>query len=94
MASYRERITVFNAFLSKCQQANNQNRDAMMNSVKFHTKQNKEYNDLYALLSDYEHKAVEYFSENTMEMRVLTHPKAGDIKDTVAETTRKYKNPF
>jgi len=29
-----------------------------------------------------------------MEKRVLTHPKAGDIKDTVAEITRKYKNPF
>lgn len=29
-----------------------------------------------------------------MEKRVLTHPKAGDFKDTVAEATRKYKNPF
>lgn len=65
-----------------------------MNSVKFHTRQNKEYNDLYALLNDFEHKAVEYYSENSMEMRILTHPKAGDIKDTVGEITRKYKNPF
>ena len=66
----------------------------MLNSVKFHTRQNKEYNDLYALMSDYEHRALEYFSENDMEARVLTHNRAGDLKDTVAECTRKYKNPF
>lgn len=50
MASYRDTISSFGGFLTKCYQSNVQNRDAMMNSVKFHTKQNKEYNDIYDLL--------------------------------------------
>jgi hypothetical protein len=34
----------------------------------------------------YEDSAVEYFSENRMEERILTHPKAGDLKEKVATT--------
>jgi hypothetical protein len=42
----------------------------------------------------YEDSAVEYFSENRMEERILTHPKAGDLKEKVATTVLAYKNPF
>jgi hypothetical protein len=30
---------------------------------------------------------VEYFSDNTMEARSLTHPRAGDLKESVTNTT-------
>lgn len=36
MARYRERISIFNNFLTKCQMSNAANRDSMMNSVKEH----------------------------------------------------------
>jgi len=35
MGAHTERITTFNGFLSKCQQSNIQNRDSMLNSVKY-----------------------------------------------------------
>jgi hypothetical protein len=38
------------------------------------------------MLMAYEDSAVEYFSENRMEERVLTHPKAGDLKERVGGT--------
>lgn len=94
MATYRERINVFSSFLSKCQTANVQNRDSMMNSVKEHAKQANQYKDLYKLMMDYEESAIEYFSENRMEERVLTHPKAGDLKEKVSNTISSFKNPF
>jgi hypothetical protein len=42
----------------------------------------------------YEDSAVEYFSENRMEERVLTHPKAGDLKEEVGKKVSAFKNPF
>jgi len=94
MARYRERINIFSTFLSKCQMANSQNRDAMMNSVKEHQAHTNHYKDLYNLMMAYEDSAVEYFSENRMEERILTHPKAGDLKEKIASTVQAYKNPF
>lgn len=94
MGVHTDRITVFNGFLTKCQQSNIQNRDSMMNSVKYHGMGNKDYDAIYDLLVQYEHSAVEYFSDNDMEARSITHPRAGDIKDSVTNTTSQYKNPF
>lgn len=94
MATYRERINIFQNFLTKCQMSNAQNRDNMILSVKEHKAHAKHYSDLYNLLMSYEDSAVEYFSENKMEERCLTHPKAGDLKETVATTVAAYKNPF
>ena len=42
----------------------------------------------------YEDSAIEYFSENQLEKRILTHPKAGDLKERVADSITTYKNPF
>ena len=42
----------------------------------------------------YEDSAIEYFSENRMEERILTHPKAGDLKEKVQSGLANYKNPF
>lgn len=70
------------------------NRDSMINSVKEHKAHAKHYADLYSLLMQYEDSAVEYFSENRMEERCLTHPKAGDLKEHVQTTVQAYKNPF
>lgn len=42
----------------------------------------------------YEDSAIEYFSENQIEKRILTHPKAGDLKERVADSITNYKNPF
>jgi hypothetical protein len=86
MASYRERINIFQNFLTKCQMSNGANRDAMINSVREHKAHAKDYIDLYNLLMAYEDSAVEYFSENRMEERCLTHPKAGDLKERVQTT--------
>lgn len=94
MAGYRERINIFSSFLSKCQVTNIQNRDSMINSVKEHQKHAAQYKDLYNLMMAYEDSAIEYFSENRMEERVLTHPKAGDLKEKVANTVQAFKNPF
>jgi len=65
-----------------------------MSSVKEHKKASEHYNDLYSVLMQYEHSAVEYFSDNTMESRVLTHPKAGDLKESVTTSVAQWKNPF
>jgi hypothetical protein len=65
--------------------ANTANRDAMISSVKEHQAHANHYKDLYNLLMTYEDSAVEYFSENRMEERVLTHPKAGDLKEEVGK---------
>ncbi len=42
----------------------------------------------------YEDSALEYFSDNRMEERILTHPKAGDLKEKVQSAMANYKNPF
>lgn len=59
------------------------NRDSMMNSVKHHKQNSEDYKALYTLLMTYEQSAIEYFSENEMNSRVLTHPKAGEFGETV-----------
>lgn len=74
--------------------SNAANRDAMINSVKEHQLHVTHYKEIYTLLMTYEDSAVEYFSENRMEERILTHPKAGDLKEKVATTVQAYKNPF
>lgn len=84
---YQEKINLFQSFLTKCQQSNTANREAMMNSVKNHKLSNKFYVDIYTLFEQYEHSAVEYFSDNQMEKRVLTHPKAGELREEVANKT-------
>lgn len=94
MARYRERINIFNTFLTKCQATNVTNRDTMINAVKEHRQNTAYYKDLYASLMQYEDSAVEYFSENEMNARVLTHPKAGDLKEKVNQTIQDFKNPF
>jgi hypothetical protein len=50
MAAYRERINIFQNFLTKCQMSNAANRDSMINSVKEHKAHAKHYADLYSLL--------------------------------------------
>ncbi len=86
MARYRERINLFSNFLTKCQQSNVANRDSMINSVREHKQNASNYKDLYAVLMHYEDSAVEFFSENDMNARVLTHPKVGDLKERIAST--------
>lgn len=94
MAAYRERINIFQNFLTKCQMSNTAIRDSMINSVAAHKASAKHYEDLYALMMAYEDSAVEYFSENQMGERCLTHPKAGDLKERVQTTVNAFKNPF
>jgi len=59
-----------------------------------HKKNHESYYALYSVLMQYETSAIEYFSENQMEARVLTHPKAGDLNENVAAMVQSYKNPF
>lgn len=84
MARYRERINIFSGFLNKCQKSNQVNREMMVNSVKEHQKHAQNYLELYTMFMQYEDSAVEYYSENQMEARNLTHPKAGELKETIA----------
>lgn len=81
MAAYRALISTFKGYLSKCQSSNQMNRDAMINSVKHHKQNAEDYKVIYQLLMNYEQTAIEYFSENEMNSRVLTHPKAGEFGD-------------
>lgn len=94
MAAYRDKINVFSGFLAKCQNSNIQNRDAMMSSVKEHKINADHYKQLYTVMMSYEASAVEYFSDNEMEARNLTHPRAGDLNETVATMIQEFKNPF
>jgi sorting nexin-1/2 len=94
MAGYREKINVFSNFLSKCQASNQTNRDSMMNSVKHHKANAEDYKALYTLMMQYEQQALEYFSENEMNSRVLTHPKAGEFGETLQPVVQNFKNPF
>lgn len=94
MATYREKINIFSNFLSKCQQANVQNRDAMINSVSAHKKNADDYKALYTVMMQYETSALEYFSENDMNARVLTHPKAGSLEEDLTNFSTAFKNPF
>jgi hypothetical protein len=50
MAAYRERINIFQNFLTKCQMSNTAIRDSMINSVAAHKASAKHYEDLYALM--------------------------------------------
>lgn len=49
---------------------------------------------MITIMMAYEDSALEYFSENRMEERILTHPKAGDLKERVQNALSSYKNPF
>ena len=94
MARYRERINIFSGFLSKCQKSNMANRDSMMFSVREHEKNAGHYRELYSLFMAYEDSAVEFFSDNQMEARNLTHPKAGEFKESISQKMAEFKNPF
>jgi len=37
---------------------------------------------------------LEYFSENDMNSRVLTHPKAGDLNENLTTMVGSFRNPF
>jgi hypothetical protein len=45
----------------------------MMNSVKEHKADAAQYDALYTMLQQYEESALEYFSKNNSNERVITH---------------------
>lgn len=42
----------------------------------------------------YEQSAIEYFSENEMNSRILTHPKAGEFGENLTPVVQNFRNPF
>lgn len=66
----------------------------MINSVKHHAQHNQDYKQLYSLFMQYESSALEFFSENDINARILTHPKAGELTDEIGTMVNNFKNPF
>ena len=69
-------------------------RDSIVNNSNFHAQATQNTKEMVTLLMAYEDSALEYFSDNRMEERILTHPKAGDLKERVQTAMSNYKNPF
>jgi predicted XRE-type DNA-binding protein len=88
MAKFRDRISEFSIFLTKCQQSNMTNREAMMNSVKNHALQNQHNQDFLSLLTQYEQSAIDYFSQSDLSKRTLTK------SDETKPAPFTFKNPF
>lgn len=65
-----------------------------MQNANFHAQATNNTKEIVTIMMAYEDSAIEYFSENRMEERILTHPKAGDLKEKVVAAMAQYKNPF
>jgi hypothetical protein len=66
----------------------------MINSVREHQANANHYKEIYTLFMAYEDSAIEYCSENRMEERIITHPKASELNDKISYTVSMFKNPF
>ena len=58
-------------------------RDSIVNNANYHAKATENTKEIISIMMAYEDSALEYFSDNRMEERILTHPKAGDLKEKV-----------
>lgn len=90
---YQQKISQFGTFLTQCQNANMQTRQAMMSCVKEHQASAKHYEELYSLLRQYEDTAVHFCAEDPLKSIVLTKEES-QIKDKTLDVVQKYKNPF
>ena len=94
IATLREKVSIFRQFLAKCQASNTQSRNAMMNCVKEHAQAAKNYQTFYTQMMQFEHAAVNYFTEGAADELTLTHSKAEALSSHIAESVAQFKNPF
>lgn len=66
----------------------------MVNCVKEHKASAAQIEEFYTVMQRYEDCAVEYFSQNEANARILTHSNQETFKDQLKTTVGGFKNPF
>ena len=52
------------------------------------------YERIYAAFIKFEETAVDYYGDGDRNLRVMTHPSANDLVNSIDETIKSWKNPF
>ena len=94
ITGYREKINVFNAFLSKSVVSMNADRKAIEAARGSFAQSYEGQKKLYGALITFEDTAVDYYADGNLEERLLTHPGAGDMRTRVDETVGNFRNPY
>lgn len=79
VARYREKINVFNSFLCKAILGMNKDRLMLNNAAQQYSKSYDHYSSIYKQFIQFEEIAVEFFSDNKPDQRILTNPSVGDM---------------
>lgn len=64
------------------------------NAAQQYSKSFDHYSTIYKQFIQFEEIAVEFFSDNQQDQRILTNPSAGDMPTKLNDTIKCYKSPF
>jgi len=94
LTSYKNTITLFQQYLKKTMSLMEIQKRQMKGMVKTRKNLDKQHKDLLDQLMVYEDTSLQFFTDQSTDKRMLTHPDSEDIKTKVAENQEKIKNPF
>jgi len=94
VAKFREKINQFNQFLVKAVMGMQKDRLMLNNAATQYSKSFEHYGSVYKQFMSYEETAVEFFSDNKADKRILTHADIGDFPTKLKDTLACYKSPF
>ena len=64
------------------------------NAAQQYQKSFDHYASVYRQFMQYEETAVEFFSDNNAQKKILTNEASGDFDNKLRDTTNGYKSPF
>lgn len=92
--TYDAKINEFSAFITKSVNALNKERVVVEKMKQAADLSYGHYKAVYQNFSKYEHAAMDFFSDNTPEARVMTHPSEPNLENEIREEINTLKNPW
>jgi len=94
LTRYREKVNIFNAFVTKATISMNRDVNNIAAARSAFQQSYGHYNQMYKSFMKFEDVAIDYFADGDISQRTLTHPGATEIAEKITETISSYKNPF
>lgn len=86
LMKYRENVNVFTGFVKKVLPVLEKHKKELKQNSKSVNESYLSYKNVYSSMVKFEDLALDFFNDNDINKRTLTHPGMGDVKGKVAET--------
>jgi sorting nexin-1/2 len=94
IARYKDKINIFQAFLKKAIVSLEKQKKEFKEYATAQDDSYNHYERIYAAFIKFEETAVDYYGDGDRNLRVMTHPSANDLVNSIDETIKSWKNPF